>query len=612
MAGDAARLLDDAAAAARSMGRDDLVARLVRARVALERPATYVVVCGEFKKGKSSLVNALLGARVCATDADVATAVPTYVRYGPTLTATALAEESPRSAPLRTLAPQDVEDTALGRTLDEPADDGGAGRTPVARSLEITVPRALLRDGLVLVDTPGISGGLASSHAGVALRALALADVLVFVGDAGAEYGAAELEFLAHAASLCPRVVPVLTKTDLYPQWRDVLAADIAHLERAGLEPAVVTVSSPLRTAGLRAGDRELVAESGYPVLVGRLMDAARATAGSGSAAAAAVVLGVLGQVHTELTAERRGLDAGSGTPAQQAAWQHARDQAAELRGLGARWQQLLFDGCADMAAEVELDLTVRVRALRREAAATIAELPPARLGADLGPWLQHRTNELLLDHQRAVREQAERVVAAVTEQFGASAWALRDGLDVADDAFTSAAPQVVLAHGPSASRLDLGLVALRGGSAGAMISHAAGLVLGLAVPVVLPVAVVLATALAGRSWTSARTAQLRALRAETERAVLGYLEEVDTVTRKDTRDVVRTLQRRVRDQLGARASELYATATRSADQLASAIATAGTDRVARAAELDERLAHLERLRHDARELLGPLVPARA
>ena len=99
------------------------------------------------------------------------------------------------------------------------------------------------------MDTPGISGGLASTHAGVALRALAVADVLVFVTDAGAELGAAEIEFLTQAAALCPVVLGAVTRVDLYPQWRRIVAADADHLRAAGPEhrplPAVRAAAPP-------------------------------------------------------------------------------------------------------------------------------------------------------------------------------------------------------------------------------------------------------------------------------------------------------------------------------------------------------------------------------
>ena len=157
-----------------------------------------------------------------------------------------------------------------------------------------------------------------------------------------------------------------------------------------------------------------------------------------------------------------------------------------------------------------------------------------------------------------------------------------------------------------------MGLVALRGGSAGAMITHAAGLVLGLAFPVVLPAALVLSTVLAGKSWQSAQKAQLRALRADTDRAVAGYLEEVDTAARKDTRDAVRRLQRRLRETFSARASELFTTATRSAESLSTSLTGDDEARATRRAELDSELDALRSLQREVGTLLTDLLPVPA
>src|SRR5918997_3748320 len=63
-------------------GRTDLVERLARTRTRLTDRDVPVAVVGEFKQGKSTLVNALLRTDVCPVDADIATAVPTIVRYG--------------------------------------------------------------------------------------------------------------------------------------------------------------------------------------------------------------------------------------------------------------------------------------------------------------------------------------------------------------------------------------------------------------------------------------------------------------------------------------------------------------------------------------------------
>src|SRR4051812_36305271 len=77
----ATALLDVCVQAANAYRRDDLGERLARARVRLVDPLFHVLVVGEFKQGKSSLINALLGIDACPVDDDVATAVPTKLHY---------------------------------------------------------------------------------------------------------------------------------------------------------------------------------------------------------------------------------------------------------------------------------------------------------------------------------------------------------------------------------------------------------------------------------------------------------------------------------------------------------------------------------------------------
>ena len=61
--------------------RSDLNARLKQARARLVDDQIRVLVVGEFKQGKSLLINGLVTAPVCSVYDDVATSVPTVVRY---------------------------------------------------------------------------------------------------------------------------------------------------------------------------------------------------------------------------------------------------------------------------------------------------------------------------------------------------------------------------------------------------------------------------------------------------------------------------------------------------------------------------------------------------
>src|SRR3954469_17515363 len=75
-------VVDQALKACTAYGRPDLGDRLDLGPRKLADPGIHVVVVGEFKQGKSSLVNALVGVTACPVDDDVATALPTYLRYG--------------------------------------------------------------------------------------------------------------------------------------------------------------------------------------------------------------------------------------------------------------------------------------------------------------------------------------------------------------------------------------------------------------------------------------------------------------------------------------------------------------------------------------------------
>ena len=62
-------------------GKKSLIAEIDTAITTTENSAT-VLFCGEFKRGKSSLVNAIIGTNLCPTDIGIATSVITTIKYG--------------------------------------------------------------------------------------------------------------------------------------------------------------------------------------------------------------------------------------------------------------------------------------------------------------------------------------------------------------------------------------------------------------------------------------------------------------------------------------------------------------------------------------------------
>ena len=104
-------------------------------------------VVGEFKQGKSSLVNALLGSSVCPVDDDLATSAITLVRYGEQVSVVVRRRDGDQAVSEPISAD---DDPRVGHR--EPAtpttSSGSSGST-------IGMPSPVLKQGLVIVDTPG-------------------------------------------------------------------------------------------------------------------------------------------------------------------------------------------------------------------------------------------------------------------------------------------------------------------------------------------------------------------------------------------------------------------------------------------------------------------------
>lgn len=177
-----------------AMADPDAKARL-RDRLAGVPDSSALVVVGETKKGKSSLLNALLDRPgLSPVEADVATATYVWFEYG--------ADEG---AIVRTGAGDErrvgVEDLARWVTvsgLDANPDAVGAGGSVSAQPVRVTLDVPLLSQ-LALIDTPGV-GGLVGEHTAMTLRAIGLTGAMLFVTDLTAPMTEHECEFLQRVA----------------------------------------------------------------------------------------------------------------------------------------------------------------------------------------------------------------------------------------------------------------------------------------------------------------------------------------------------------------------------------------------------------------------------
>ena len=234
-------------------GRPDLAQRLEHTHARLLDPDVRVIVVGEFKQGKSKLINALVNAPACPVDDDIATSVPTSVGYGEQPSAWIMTRDEDASTKPGTAVER--QQVPLEELSDYVSERGNPGNERRIVSAEVLLPREILKGGLKLVDSPGV-GGLDSSNALATLSALSSAHAVLLVSDASQEYTEPEVQFLKHAMRISPNVAAVLAKTDLYPEWRQIEQIDRWTSERGGRRADVLGLERLEAAGGRAAGPR--------------------------------------------------------------------------------------------------------------------------------------------------------------------------------------------------------------------------------------------------------------------------------------------------------------------------------------------------------------------
>ena len=563
-------------AIADARGRADLVATVRKVMERVVDPAITVAVVGEFKQGKSSLVNALLGTDVCAVDDAVATAVPTFVRHAPKPYARAMFGNR-----LEQRAITDVS------ALTMEGDDGAPRPTTVL----VGLPAPLLEGGLVLVDTPGL-GGLDSRTGAVTLGTLDRADAVLFVSDASQELTATELDALKAARQRCPTTALVLTKVDINPAWRKVVDLGAEHLAHAGADDVrILPVASPLR---------ELGGESGLDDVVAFVRDEVVAKA---DAVAAEAALGQLCEVAAHLdaalVAELRALD-GDGSAVQ--ALEAAVARSERLAAAGSRWRVALDDGFTDLAADVEHQRRTMVRQLLADAEAAIDKADPAQTWGELEPWLNRRMMTEVMAGYGALEERLRVLTARVDDLFRVEGDEVTGPLGLDLD-LTSTPVEVrsldgQLRMGASPIGKDA-FTALRGLQGGVMLFGVVAQIAGLALTG--PAVVVFGVVMGGRSLREERRKQLALRKQRAKVPVRKWLDEVEVVVAKDTGDRLREAQRVLRDHFDEQARTLQRSTEEGLHAAQRAVAIAASDR-------DRRRGALERERDALARVLAAMV----
>jgi len=391
----------------------------------------YVAVVGEFKRGKTTLINALLGADLLPTGVLPVTAVPTLVRFG----------RQPR-ATLRLVDGSDME-SDVGGLHEYLTEQENPGNRKGLREAVIDYPAAVLEGGLILVDTPG-TGSVHLHNTQAAMAFLPRVDVALLVLSVDAPLSDSEAGLLKDVATTAARIAICLNKVDR-------LTPDETREAVAFVRPRVAALCGMSDVTIFPVSARGADASSGLGALTAWLRDTVTAAQSNLSRERAVrVATTLLSLVDATLEFEA----AVAAQPAREAA--AARTAFASARD--------------ELAAAVDEESTLLLAACRR-ATETVIEptanamreaLPPLllaaaddewsdRLAAAAASWRREIGDALIAAmrgpvdrHSERIHDLATRFVAAAGQAFGVTLPAAFDvaprldvdavSLDLADD----------------------------------------------------------------------------------------------------------------------------------------------------------------------------------
>lgn len=224
-------------------------------REKIEKNTFNLVVVGQFKRGKTSLINALLGADILPVAVVPLTSIVTIMTYGDALRVRVyfndgrITEIKPESLP------------------EYVTEKGNPKNIKDVSEVVITYPSPYLKDGVRLIDTPGV-GSIYQHNTDVAYQYLPKSDAAMFLLSVDQPMSKAELDFLRDVKEYSNKIFFLLNKADYFNEKelqesiefsRDVLK------EAMGTDVRIFPISARLALEGKVLGDGDMLKKSRLP-----------------------------------------------------------------------------------------------------------------------------------------------------------------------------------------------------------------------------------------------------------------------------------------------------------------------------------------------------------
>ncbi len=192
--------LDRLAKIAEGLDESSIASEVRQLVTRIDEGRFFVACVGQFKRGKSTLVDAFVGEHILPTGVVPVTAVPTVLRYGNARAARVLV-----GTKWLTVEPED-----LAQYVSE---EFNPENSKQVAGVEVFVPSPLLAGGMCLVDTPGI-GSVFSGNTETTKEFIPQIDAAILVVGADPPISGEELALIEAVAANVDEILIVLSKID--------------------------------------------------------------------------------------------------------------------------------------------------------------------------------------------------------------------------------------------------------------------------------------------------------------------------------------------------------------------------------------------------------------
>jgi GTPase SAR1 family protein len=214
-----------------------------------------LVVVGQFKRGKTSLINALLGAEILPVAVVPLTSIVTIMTYGEALRIRVYFNDGRVTEIRPESLPEYVTEKGNPKNIKD------------VKEVVITYPSSYLKDGVRLIDTPGV-GSIYQHNTDVAYQYLPKSDAALFLLSVDQPVSKAELDFLKDVKEYSNRIFFLLNKADYLTEKdlnESIEFSKNVIKEAMGIDVKIFPVSARLALEGKKTGSEELLMKSMLP-----------------------------------------------------------------------------------------------------------------------------------------------------------------------------------------------------------------------------------------------------------------------------------------------------------------------------------------------------------